>query len=51
VWLLTLECVGAVEVPAGSEAALELEVELTGRLALVAGAAATVAADDAAAVE
>jgi hypothetical protein len=29
VWLLTLECVGALEVAVGSEVALELEVELT----------------------
>jgi hypothetical protein len=29
VWLLTLECVGALEVAAGSEAVLELPVELT----------------------
>jgi hypothetical protein len=29
VWLLTLESVGALEVAAGSEALLELPVELT----------------------
>jgi hypothetical protein len=29
VWLLTLECVGALEVEVGSEALLELPVELT----------------------
>jgi hypothetical protein len=29
VWLLTLECVGALEVAAGSEVVLELPVELT----------------------
>jgi hypothetical protein len=29
VWLLTLECVGELEVAADSEVALELDVELT----------------------
>ena len=45
-WLLTLECVGALEV-----AELEVGVELTGWVLLVAAAAATVVADDAPAVE
>jgi hypothetical protein len=44
VWLLTLECVGELEVAAGSDAALEPEVELTVRLVLVAGVAVTVVA-------
>lgn len=35
-WLLTLECVGAVEVAAGSELAVDVEPELTGVLVLVA---------------
>jgi hypothetical protein len=47
VWLLTLECVGVLEVAAGSE----LELALTGWLVLVAGALAPVAGDDAAVVE
>jgi hypothetical protein len=44
VWLLTLDCVGELEIAAGSEAALEFEVELTVWLVLVAGVAVTLVA-------
>ena len=41
VWLLTLECVGVLEVAAVSEVAAELVVELTGRLVLATDVDAT----------
>jgi hypothetical protein len=50
-WLLTLECVGVLEVAAGSEVPLELELVLTGRLVLVVDVAVTLVADDRVVVE